>query len=272
MHSRLLPAVLALVSMAGVARVSEAAEGVQIVQRVTSGGPGSTPITTQMQIDPTRLRTEVADLNGNSQIVIFDSQKQVLYVVDNARKTYMEMTKADVEQLKTQMQAMMAQMQAALEKVPPAQRSQMEALIKGRMGGIATAAPKLDSKRAGTDKVGRWTCEKYEVTSNGEKLSDVCTVDPSALGINLKDLDVSRQLADFVSTLVPQMAAQVAVVGRPETHGFAGFPVRSTVYVAGRTMTSEVLEASRQTIPDSVFAIPAGYTRQAMPGIVPPGR
>jgi len=265
-HSRLLFVALVLVCLCGATRASEAAEGIQIVQRVTSG---ASPTTTQMQIESTRLRTEITDQNGASQVVIFDGTKQVLYIVDNARKTYTEMTKADMEKMQAQVQQMMTQMQAALEKMPPAQRAQMEALMKGRMGGMSPTAPKIESKRAGTDKVGRWTCDKYEVIVNGEKMSDVCTVDPSALGVTAKDLAVSRQLAEFFSALVPQMAAQVFTVGQVDQQGFAGFPVRSIVSVAGRTMTTEVVEASRQTFEDSLFAVPAGFTRQAMPGLVP---
>jgi hypothetical protein len=263
-YSKPLSAALVVLCLGAAARVSEAADGVQIVQRVTSG---ANPTTTQTQVEATRLRTELTDQNGLAQIVIFDGQKQVLYIVDAAKKSYFEMTKADLDRLQAQMQGMMAQMQAALEKMPPAQRAQMEALMKGRMGGIAATAPKIESKRVGTDKVGRWTCDKYEVLMNGEKTSDVCTVDPSALGFTAKDFEVSRQLASFFSALVPQMAAQVAVVGRVEAQGFAGFPVRSTVTVAGRTVTTEVVEASRQTFPDSLFAVPAGFTKQSPPGI-----
>ena len=264
MKSRPLSVAIVVLCLCGVARVSEAADGVQIVQRIVSG---ANPMTTQMQVESTRLRTEIAGQNGAAQVVIFDGQKLVLYVVDPARKSYMEITKADFDQL----QGMMAQMQSVLEKLPPAQRAQMEAAMKGRMGGMGGAAPKIESRRTGTDKVGRWTCDKYDVLMNGEKMSEVCTVDPSVLGITAKDFDVSKQLAASVSSLAPQMAAQIAVVGRPETQGFAGFPVRTTVTTGGTTVTSEVVEASRQTFPDSLFAVPAGFTKQPSPFMAAPG-
>ena len=75
--------------------------------------------------------------NGAVQAMIFDGGKQVLYIVDPARKTYMEMTKADADRLGAQVQGAMAQMQAQLEKLPPAQRAQMEAMLKGRGGAAA---------------------------------------------------------------------------------------------------------------------------------------
>jgi hypothetical protein len=37
--------------------------------------------------------------------------------------------------------------------------------------------------------------------------------------------------------------------------------VRTITTVAGRQTTSEIVEASRQTFPDSVFQVPAGYQK-----------
>ena len=52
--------------------------------------------------------------------------------------------------------------------------------MRGR--GMGMAAPAKRS-RTGTDKVGKWTCDKYEGTANGQKVADLCTVDPTVLGL-----------------------------------------------------------------------------------------
>ena len=109
-------------------------------------------------------------------MAIFDGGKQVLYIVDPARKTYMEMTKADVDQLSAQLQGAMAQMKAQLEKLPPAQRAQMEAMMKG-----------VQRTRTGSDTVGRWTCDKYDLTQGGRKIGEVCTVNATTLGFGTTD-------------------------------------------------------------------------------------
>src|SRR5687768_588935 len=121
----------ALFSLVTVPTIGQSADGIFITQRVTSGG---VPLTVQVQIEATRMRTEMAGPNGAVQVMIFDGGKQVLYIVDPARKTYMEMTKADADRLGGQMQGAIGQMQAQLEKLPPAQRAQMEAMLKGRGG------------------------------------------------------------------------------------------------------------------------------------------
>ena len=242
--------------------VAQAAEGILITQRVTSGGP---PLTIQVQIEATRMRTEMVGPSGAVQAMIFDGGKQILYIVDPARKTYMEMTKADADRLGAQMQGAMAQMQAQLEKMPPAQRAQMEAMLKGRGG--AAAAPQYT--RTGSDKVGRWTCDKYDMTLNGQKLGEVCSVNPTALGFGPTDFQVMAQMAAFYSAMAPQMPGQLpAVSGIVPGGTTSGFPVKTVMTIQGQTTTTEVVEAGRQTFADSLFAVPAGFTKQDMTGLM----
>jgi hypothetical protein len=241
--------------------IAQAADGILLTQRVTSGG---VPLTVQVQIEATRMRTEMAGPNGATNVMIFDGGKQVLYMVDPARKTYMEMTKADADRLS-------AQMQAQFEKLPPAQRAQMEAMMKGR-GGAAVAP---QHTRTGSDTVGRWTCDKYDLMQNGQKIGEVCTVKPTTLGFAATDFDVMRQMAAFYSGMPPQMAGLVPAVSGIDQRGNSDVPVKTVLMVQGNTVTTEVIEAGRQTFPDSLFAVPAGFTKQDVMGLmggIGPGR
>ncbi|HVG69863.1 MAG TPA: hypothetical protein VM819_03105, partial [Vicinamibacterales bacterium] len=232
--------VLALVfSLLPAPAIAQAADGILITQRVTSGGA---PITVRTQIEATRTRTEMAGPNGVVNVTIFDGGKQVLYIVDPAGKTYMEMTKADVDRLSAQMQGSMAQIQAQLEKMPPAQRAQMEAMMKG-----------VQFTRTGSDTVGRWTCDKYDLTIGGQKLGDVCMVNRAALGFAATDFDVMGQMGVFYSAMATLMPNQLPGVGGFDQRGSPDFPVR-TVIMMGQgqpVMTTEVIEAGRRTFPDS---------------------
>ncbi len=231
--------------------IAQAADGILITQRVTSGGA---PLTVRVQIEATRTRTEMAGPNGVMNVTIFDGGKQVLYIVDPARKTYMEMTKADVDRLSAQMQGSMAQMQAQLEKMPPAQRAQMEAMMKG-----------VQHTRTGSDTVGRWTCDKYDLTQGGQKIGEVCSVNMATLGFGATDFDVMRQMGAFYSAMAPLMPAQLTGVSGIDQRDSSDFPVKTVMMVPGGTMTTEVVEAGRQTFPDSLFAVPAGFTKQDLP-------
>ena len=227
-----------------------AADGVLIVQRTTTG---SGTRTDQIQIAKDRIRVETT---GATQVVIFDATKQVIDIVNADRKTYTEVTKAEIEQMQQMMSQMMANM-------PPAQRAQMEAMMAGRgMAGAAPAPVKTEYRKTGTDRVARWTCDKYDVYGDGQKASEVCTVSVAALGLSAADVDVMRQLGQF-----KQIASQVTAMfdlGQPNDPAFIGVPVRSIKTVAGQQVTIELTDVSHQTFADSLFEVPAGFQKEDM--------
>ena len=154
-----------------------AADGVLIVEKHTSAG---TAETSQIQIEKTRMRAE-RGIGGRPQVIVFDSDAQVIRMIDPERKTYREMTKADVDRIASQMSGAMAQMQEQMKNLPPEQRERMEALMRGR-GMAGAAAVKTEYRRNGTDKVGKWTCDKYDGYKKDEKVSEICTVAPADAG------------------------------------------------------------------------------------------
>ena len=248
-----------------------AADGVLIVQKVTIGA--GAPQTHQIQIDQRRMRAEMTGQNGATAAVMFDGARQVMTIVDDGRKTYSELTKADIDRFSAQMSGAMKQMQDVLKNMPPEQRAQYEAMMKGRMGGAGApgAAPaKVEYKKVGTATVGKWTCDRYEGYTNGQKTNEVCTVDPKALGFSIADFQVTRDMAEF-SKQFQQFARgaapqQTFALGTPEEQGFSGIPVRSVVTVGGNQIVSELTDAKRQTFPDATFQVPAGYKKNDLLG------
>jgi hypothetical protein len=270
--TRFASGIVTLAAVCAAASTANAAQGVLVVETSTVSG---TPRTTQVQIEPTRMRTEVAGQNGATQIVIFDGGKQILYMIDPAAKTYREMTKADVDAAGAQLSGAMAEMQKALEGMPPAQRAQMEAMMKGRMGampGMPGAAAKTEYRRGGTSKVSKWNCDVYDAIQNNQKTGEVCTVSASALGFTPADFEVSRQLAAFMRGLIPQGADQLFQTGRAQEQGYEGVPVRRMTNIGGREIITELTSVARQTFPDSAFAVPEGFTKTAGLGALGRGR
>jgi hypothetical protein len=243
-----------------------AADGVLIVEKATSGGKTQT---NQIQIEKDRMRAETASPTGEKQTVVFDGVKQVLWIVNDGRKTYSEMTKADVDRMGGQMSDAMARMQAQLKTLPPEQRAQIEGLMKGRgmPGGPNGQAAKTAYRKTGTDKVGAWTCDTYEGSQNNQKVAELCTVEPRTLGFAMADFQVTKQLMDFFSKLVPQGADQIFAVGTPEDQGFSGVPVRRINFRNGQPQsTTEISEVRRETFPASTFELPAGFQKEAFGG------
>ena len=238
-----------------------AENGILIVQK-TSTGNGQR--TSQVQIGKSRLRAEMADGSGSERALIFDAARQVMLIVNPERKSYNEITKGDIDRLATQMQDMMA-------KVPPEMRAKLEAMMKGGGMGAGTAA-RTEYRKAGTDKTAKWTCDKYDGYQNGQKSSEICTVDPGMLGLSAADFAVTQQFAEFFEKLMPQSAGQILGLSQMQTQGLSGFPVKSSSTSGGRTTTNEVTDVTRQTFEDSLFAAPAGFLKESFPGIGGRGR
>jgi uncharacterized protein DUF4412 len=238
-----------------------AANGLVISMKSTNGGA---TVTHQIQLDANHMRTQMAGRGGGENAFVFDGVKQAMYIIDDTKKTYTEITKEDLDR-------MAAQMQAAMASIPPEQRAQVEAMMRGRGGrgmpGMGAPAPKPTFKKTGTDKIGKWTCDKYEGYEGDRKTSEVCTVAPSALGLSESDFAVTKQFAKFFSGIMPQMSDRVFSLGSLEDRGFVGVPVRSISYGADGSVTgtTELTDISHQNVPDSAFAPPSGYAKQDMP-------
>ena len=238
----------------------QAANGVLIVEKTIQGG---TATTNQIQIEANRMRAESTGPGGVKQVVIFDGARQVLTIIDAGNKSYTEMTKEDAEKLGAQMSDAMAQIKKQMAGMPPEQRAQIEGMMKGRMGGAGGAAVKPQYRKAGTESVGKWTCTKYEAFEGETKTSEVCTVEPKALGLTEVDFAFTKQFVEFFKRAVPQMATQAFAIGTVEQHGFSGVPIRRKVTVLGREVTTEITDVTRQTFPDTSYAVPAGYQKKA---------
>jgi hypothetical protein len=243
----------------------QAAAGLLIVEKTTQGG---TSTTNQIQIESNRLRAESTGATGGKQIVIFDGARQVLTMVDSVNKTYTEMTKEDADKLGAQMADAMAQLKKQLAGMPPDQRAKMEGMLKG-MGGAVGATPKY--RKAGTEVVGKWTCTRYEGYVGETKTSEVCTVEPKALGLTQADFVFTNQFVEFFKKIVPQMATTFFANATVEQQGFTGVPIKRKASVLGSEITTEIVDVTRQTFPDASYAVPAGYQKKT-PGTGGRGR
>lgn len=249
---------------------AQAADGVVLVQTITSGGETTT---SQVQLEPNRIRTEVGGSSGSRQVIIFDGTREVLTIVDTANRSYTEMTRADAERMGGMMQGAMAMMQEQMAKMPPEQRKAMEEKMGAMMGAMGGGAPvaRPEYKRVGSDQVGQWACERYDAFTNGEKTAELCTVDPQVLGFSMSDFSVLGKMTEFVRSMVPQLANQFVGLGTPE-QGFDGLPVRTVTTAGGTTTTVVLTEARRETFADDLFEVPAGFDRRAMPNMNGVGR
>lgn len=238
---------------AAVVSLSAQSQGITLVQSETRDGKVTTTLT---QMDRSHIRTETG-----SGVFIFDGDAQVMRMVNMERKSYTEITKADMQKMSQQMSAAMDK----LKDLPPAQRAMMEKMMAGRgMPGAGPAAPSITYKATGPDKAGQWACAKYDGMRAAEKVTELCTVEPKALGLTPADFEVARQLAEFMKSIAPQMADQIATLGTPTEQGFSGYPIRQTHFSNGKVRSvNELKEIKREAIPASAWQAPAGFKRES---------
>ena len=249
--------------IAGRKKRQEAAIGRRRNRQKTGNAPAQTH---QIMIEKDWMRVEHDMPSGEKGTVLFDGTKQVIRLVNYDKKTYTEMTKADVDAMGQKMSTVMAQMQEQMKSLPPEQRARMEEMMKSRGMPGAAAPPKITYRKVGTDTVGRWTCDRYEGSQDGQKVAELCTVDPTALGFLPEDFEVSRKLAEFFKRLVPQNGDNLFRMGKVEDQGFSGVPVKRVFSAGSRQSVTEITQVSCEQFPASSFDVPAGFRQQALGG------
>lgn len=246
------------------AAAAQAATGIQITEKTTGAGHD---LTSRIQIDQHRMRVETTGAEAGHRAFVFDGTKQVLWILNVDKQTYQEVTKEDLQRLSQQVSGAMAQMQAQLEKMPPEQRKRMEEMMKnmpGMPGGAQAKIVPTTYRKTGTATVGKWTCQVWEGQRDGQKVSEVCTVPPAALGFSPADFDVARQLGGFFQQIMPANADRMFSVGGADDNGtsFTGIPVRRVDFGGAGQTVSEITDIGRQDFPDSTFEVPAGFRKE----------
>jgi len=238
------------------------AQGIVIVEEETRGGKTNI---NQIQLDKTHMRAE-SHASGEGMAFVFDDTSKVARVISLDKKTYMEMNAATQQQMQAQLAPAMAQVQAQLANLPPEQRAVVEQMMRGRgafPGAPGAAAAKTQYRQTGSDKVGKWTCTKYEGYQGPEKVSEVCAVDPKDLGVAPADFEVARHLAEFIRGFMPGAADQIVVPGSAADQGFAGLPVRRTTFLNGKPdVVAEIKDVRREAVPASAFDVPPGFKKE----------
>jgi hypothetical protein len=255
-----------------------------VIQQVElqPGNPQSRQQVT-VYIDAGKLRVEGDNPSSGKYLVIFDESMQVTWMVDLAKGSYMEFTKAQVDQLAsqmegvaTQMQEAMKQMEAQMANMPPEQRAMMEQMMKGRMGGMMAApapAAKTVREKAKGERVGPFTCTRYEVLSGGQLSQEVCAAPANALQLDASAMETFRALAEFYEPLTRMASSFAGNWAAPSgLDQIQGFPVQTVMY-SNQKPTSEwrVEKIENRSLEASLFELPPGLKKTAMPSM-PPGR
>ncbi len=200
-----------------------------------------------------RMFKQVSVPDGDQMIVRLD--KQVVYTVNAAEKTYSEVTFAELEagmkKAGTKIDARMQELQKRLESMPPEQRKAMEQQLGGMLPGKGKDS-KYDVTNTGEKKtITGHASTKFVVTRDGKEFMSIWAAK------DIKGFDAMRR--DF-EEYGHRMASLNEYMGKGMVEAMKkidGFPMQTDI---GGT-SSVVTKVEQRSSPASEFGVPAGYTK-----------
>jgi hypothetical protein len=222
-----------------------------------------------------RGRLKIAPPDARGVSMVLDIGRARMWVADAERRLFWEGT---VEEYCQGMRGAMAgamadmdkQMADAMKDLPPAQREQMQQMLRNLGGGRGEAgpaapAPRVTIEKTGeTDRIAGLPVRKYRVLSDGRLYEDVwLTTDPALL----RELELGRA-PDTFGRMSGCMASLAGGGPRPEaseefrTLYAEGWPLKVVYYGAGAGpggAETTIAKVERQDIPEREFSTPAGY-------------
>jgi hypothetical protein len=219
-------------------------------ESTTSGGPlGDKPSVSHNFAMPKMFK-----IVSPTKVMILRMDQEKIFDVDPAKKTYSEMTFAEMEAYAKKAGEKMAQFKEKIKNMPPEQRKQMEAM-GAMMGGGAEAAVEI-SATGERKMVSGFPCTKYVMTRGGKELTTMWVTKEVTGFDNLR-----KDWMEFGK----RMATLTNMAGLGEAYQkIDGFPMETDMNIMG-AMTTVVTKVERRSTPAGEFTVPAGYTKTESP-------
>ena len=226
--------------------------------------------------DTTQLKQKIYVQSGDGRFVDAEGRSSLikgdtLYMIDDTDKSYIVFDKATMEQLAKKLsEADGHSMQEQMAKLPPEQRAQMEQMMGGA-GLNGTASGPWTSPTPASP-----TRSMAAAARSGTSRATACSMSRSAW-CRTRRCPARRTspggVHEFREGLRGNGEIRPHVVRhdgqRIQCHVKTnGYPVRHRAYENGKLVDEETLVKvwREETIPASMFEIPAGYTREADAG------
>lgn len=228
--------------------------------------------TREILVDKDRMKMQV----GDTVVMFLTAGGNRMVMLDKGRNEYREMDQASMEAMGRQLSSAMTQMEAMLKNLPPAQRAQMEQMMKGKMGGGAPVVEPIVFANRGPGTVNGFRCTKHDGTRSGEKVVELCASALSDVKIAPADFQVMEKMREFSAGMMEAMKSS-PLAGMMENTGVTqagieGYPVQSITFRNGKAVAREELKSVVEaTFTDADFS--TGTAKKAeMPNLGGLGR
>ena len=239
--------------------------GVMIQQEGTELGANKPKQKMTLYIESGKLRMDGEGPDSKKYGIIFDGDKQVMWMLSPDEGTYRELNGSQMEQIGQQMGQAMQQMQAQLATMPPEQRKMVEDMMKQQMAGAgAGAAPEISVIEKGSgEKVGSYSCTRYGVLSNGQLPEEIWAASADQVHLQESDFKTFQAMAKFYEPLLRN--APKGSWSPRAMQQIKGLPVKSVQYDGQRaTYEWDVVKIEQKSLDGSLFTLPAGLKKADM--------
>ena len=243
--------------------------GVVIQQEGGEAGSDKPKQKVTLYIESGKIRVDGQESGQKKYAMIFDGDKQVMWILSPDEGTYQEMTAAQVQQMGDQMGQMMRQMEAQLAQMPPDQRQMVEGMMRQQMGGGGAAPPAVIVQEKGSgEKVGPYTTTHYQILSNGQLNQEVWAASADQVHLQESDFKAFQGLAKFFEPL--RRNAPKGSWTIPDIQQIKGLPVRTIMY-EGQKPSYEwsVTNVEQRSIESSQFTLPPNLKKAEPMGMGP---
>lgn len=193
---------------------------------------------------------------GEPYYSVLDAQKGTILYVDTAKKRYA------MDTIDNFCKSMVSEMEKAMQQIPKEQREEMARIMKKGNG----KAPKVSVTKEGDGgTVAGYKTTKYRVLADGKLHEELWLSTDAAL---MKELggfytQVMKKFEKCMASVQAMGNMPISPSDSPEYKKLdqAGWELKSKTYSFGEAHTHEILKLERKSIPDSEFAVPAGYKK-----------
>ena len=214
---------------------------------------------------------------GQSDYMLFDTQRDVAIHVSSANRQYMEIDRAamaemadSVARMQKEMAPQMAKMREQLKNLPPEQR----AMIEQQMGGMANLGAmetkpvaKITTVKRGSDKIAGFKCQRYDVMNDKERVADVCVATDADAGMSKADFSTVNSATKFMRDMAASAQKMTAGMGGPQMSmgDVEGVPVSAKDLRSGNEF--RLVNVSDDALDDARFNEYRSLSKQTMPKI-----
>jgi hypothetical protein len=210
---------------------------------------GGQPGRASVAVQDGRIRVE----QGAGGWMLYDSTKNTVWLVDTQRRSYVELTRAEMRRYGQQLAVARKLLDEQMKAMLPEQRAAFEKML----GGATRKEPLLFQSTGQRREVAGFPCTGGRLVRGGKVHEEVCLAAPKDIGMPQADYATVRSMYRLMHEMQELGAPGIL----PDFSEIDGVPIE--IRNPGGDY-QRVREVRHTRLPDGDFAVPADYARDSV--------